>query len=63
MNIILIDENYIAIGDASLWALYDQKNNVLAEQGSVVRDEEHLNNLLAHGVNANWRGKHPAMKI
>lgn len=50
MSIIRIDKNDIVIGEPSLWALYDQDHNVLVEQGSVVRNEEHLNSLLARGA-------------
>lgn len=50
MSLILVSRDDIAIGKPLPWQLYDGKHKVLVEQGGVVRDKEHLDNLLASGV-------------
>jgi len=50
MSLILINENDIAIGKPLPWQLYDQGHKVLVEQGGIVRDNEHLDSLLANGA-------------
>jgi hypothetical protein len=50
MSLILINKNDIAIGEPSPWALYDQEHNLLLEQGSVIRDNAHLDTLSANGT-------------
>ena len=50
MSLILINKNDIAVGEPSQWALYDQEHNLLLEQGSVVRDNAHLDSLLANNA-------------
>jgi hypothetical protein len=50
MSMILVGKNDIAISQPLPWKLYDQQHNVLIEQGGIVRDNEHLDSLLANGV-------------
>ncbi len=50
MSMILVSKSDIAIGKPSPWRLYDQKHKVLVEQGDMVRDNEHLAELLADNV-------------
>ncbi|HEU0283371.1 MAG TPA: flagellar brake protein [Gallionella sp.] len=50
MSMILVNKNEIAIGKPSPWPLYDQKHKMLVERGGIVRDNEHLDRLLADGV-------------
>lgn len=50
MSLIPVARNDIAIGKPSPWQLYDQEHKVLVAQGGIVRDNEHLDSLLANGV-------------
>ena len=50
MSLILVNKNEIAVGKPLPWQLYDQEHKVLVEQGGVIRDNEHLNTLLANGA-------------
>lgn len=50
MSLILVNRNDIAIGKPSSWQLYDQEHKVLLEQGGIVRDNAHLDRLLANGA-------------
>jgi len=50
MSMILVGKNDIAIGQPLPWQLYDQQHKMLIEQGGIVRDNEHLDSLLANGV-------------
>lgn len=50
MSLILAGKNDIAVGKPSPWRLYDREHKVLVEQGGTVRDDEHLDRLLADGV-------------
>lgn len=50
MNLTLVDENDLAIGKPLPWTLYDQHRGLLLEQGSVITDIEHRNNLLSLGA-------------
>ena len=50
MSMILVGKNDIAISQPLPWKLYDQQHNVLIKQGGIVRDNEHLDSLLADGV-------------
>ena len=50
MSLILVNKNDIAIGKPLPWQLYDQEHNVLVEQGGIVRDNKHLDSLLADGA-------------
>lgn len=50
MSMILVGKNDISIGKPLPWQLYDKEHNVLVEQGGIVRDNGHLENLLANGI-------------
>ena len=50
MSLILVSENEIAVGKPLPWPLYGQEHNLLAEQGSVVRDNAHRDMLLTGGA-------------
>lgn len=50
MSLILVNRNDIAVGKPLPWQLYDQEHKVLIEQGGMVRDNEHLDSLLANGA-------------
>ncbi len=50
MSLILVNKNDIAVGKPSPWQLYDQEHKVLVAQGDMVRDNAHLDSLLANGV-------------
>src|SRR5574340_729974 len=50
MSLILVNRNDIAVGRPLSWQLYDQDHRVLMEQGDMVRDQGHLDSLLANGV-------------
>ncbi len=50
MGLILVSRDDIATGKPLPWQLYDSEHKVLAERGSVVRDKEHLDRLLASGA-------------
>ncbi len=50
MSMILVNKNDIAIGKPLPWPLYDQEHKVLLEQGGIVRDDAHLESLLAGGA-------------
>jgi hypothetical protein len=50
MSMILVGKNDIAVGKPLPWQLYDQEHKVLVEQGGIVRDDAHLESLLAGGA-------------
>lgn len=50
MSMILVNKNDIVVGQPLPWQLYDQGHKVLVEQGGIVRDNEHLDSLLANGA-------------
>jgi hypothetical protein len=50
MSLILINKNDISVGEPLQWALYDKEHNLLLEQGSIVRDNAQLDNLLANSA-------------
>lgn len=50
MSMILVGKNDIAVGQPLPWPLYDQEHKVLVEQGGIVRDDAHLESLLAGGA-------------
>jgi len=50
MSMILVNRNDIAVDKPLSWSLYDQEHKVLIEQGGIIRDNEHLDRLLANGV-------------
>ena len=50
MSLILISRSDIVLGKSLSWPLYDQDNNVLIERGGIVRDKEHMDDLLAQGA-------------
>ncbi len=50
MSLILVSRNDIAVGQPLPWTLFDREYKVLVEQGGVVPDNAHLDNLLANDV-------------
>lgn len=50
MSLILANKDEIAVGKPSPWPLYDQRHNLLLDRGEIVRDGEHLDELLASGA-------------
>jgi len=50
MSLILIKKKNIRIGEPLPWAMYDQDRKLLMQQGSIIRDNEQLNRLLASGA-------------
>lgn len=50
MSLIQVSNDEIAIGKTLPWTLYDKDHNLLLNQGEAVRDEVHLNTLLATGA-------------
>lgn len=50
MSLILVNRSEIAIGKPLPWQLYDRESKVLIEQGGIVRDSGHLDELLADGA-------------
>jgi len=50
MSLILVGKNDIAVGKPLPWQLYDQEHKVLMEHGSIIRDREQLDGLLASGA-------------
>jgi len=50
MSLIHINRYDITVGEPLPWPLFDQKHNMVIDQGSVVRDHEHRDKLLASGV-------------
>ncbi|WP_435626787.1 flagellar brake protein [Candidatus Ferrigenium straubiae] len=50
MSLIPVGRDDIAVGKPLPWQLYDGEHKVLLEQGGIVSDKEHLNNLLATGA-------------
>jgi len=50
MSMILVNRDDITIGKPLPWQVYDQERKVLVEQGGIVRDNEHLESLLANSA-------------
>lgn len=50
MSLILVSRGDVAVGKPLPWPLYDGEHKVLVEQGGVIRDQEHLDSLLATGA-------------
>jgi hypothetical protein len=50
MSLILVNSNDIAIGTPLPWSLYSQDDVLLLNEGEIVRDDKHLNELLASGA-------------
>lgn len=50
MGLIIVNRNEIAIGKPVPWNLYDQERNVLAAQGNIISNQEHLDWLMTKGV-------------
>ena len=50
MSLIVVNKHDVAVGKPLPWPLYDQQHNLIFEQGSVVRDNEHRDKLLANGA-------------
>lgn len=46
----MINQQEVTVGDPLPWPLYDRKHSLLLEQGSVIRDNAHRDNLLANGA-------------
>lgn len=62
MSMILVSRDDITAGKPLPWPLYDGEQKVLVEQGGVIRDQEHLNNLLATGAYRELSWKAPDIK-
>lgn len=50
MGMILISKKDLIVGNPTPWALYDERHQLLLEQGSLVRDNSHCESLLARGA-------------
>ncbi|MDX8399645.1 MAG: flagellar brake protein [Gallionellaceae bacterium] len=50
MSLFLIKKSEIRIGEPLPWAMYDEDYKLLMPQGSIIRDNEQLNSLLASGA-------------
>ncbi|ADE11885.1 flagellar brake protein [Sideroxydans lithotrophicus] len=50
MSLILLKPNEVMVGKPAPWPLYDQNYTLLLGRGELVRDEEHLDALLAGGA-------------
>lgn len=50
MSLIIVNKQDIAVGEPLSWPLYDQKHNLIVDQGSVVRDNKHRDTLLEYGA-------------
>lgn len=62
MSLILVSRGDVAVGKPLPWPLYDGEHKVLVEQGGVIRDQEHLNSLLATGAYRKLSWETPGIK-
>ena len=50
MGLVLVTSNELVAGKSLPWSLYDQMRNLLLNQGDIVRDDRHRDELLASGA-------------